>query len=301
MGNEVLLEVIDHRHQLAKRLFVTAMAHQQLLSAKHFRNFGQHGGATVGNHIVGETSQHRVSRDAGQAVRPAAFQTKLQLAQFTRLTLIVAHHVVQLMEMFYPRLHFVFLMLADHEVHAFRIELAQRFAEGIHLVVFTTKPHHQHRPRVRVTHHVLQHGAGVDVIVTQLRAAVGVAEKMNAIDAFSIVGLFQEAGLHLTRHGVNAADGRQDPQFVTHPDIAVGTTVDLHIAICRLYLRFLKVGLIAIFIQIAQIGARIVSMDMFTRRNIRQSMANRQAIFNDVLTLSNIAQGKFVSTYNVLS
>ncbi len=94
MGNEVLLEVIDHRNQLAKSFFVTTVVHQQLLGAEHFRHFGQHRGAAVRNHVVRETPQHRVGGNTGQAVRAAAFQTKLQLAQFTRLTLIITHRVV---------------------------------------------------------------------------------------------------------------------------------------------------------------------------------------------------------------
>ena len=124
VSNKVLLKVIDHGNQLAKRFFVTAVVHQQLLGAEHFRHFGQHGGTAVGNHVVGKTAQHRVGGNTGQAVRAAAFQTKLQLTQFTRLTLIVTHHVVQLVKMFNPRFHFVFLMLADHEVNALRIVLA---------------------------------------------------------------------------------------------------------------------------------------------------------------------------------
>ncbi len=123
VSNEVLLKVIDHGHQLAEGFFVTAVVHQQLLGTEHFRYFSQHGGAAVGNHVVGKTPQHRVGGNTGQAVRAAAFQTKLQLAQLTRLTLIVTHHVVQLMEMFNPRFHFVFLMLADHKVNTLRIVL----------------------------------------------------------------------------------------------------------------------------------------------------------------------------------
>ena len=72
------------------------------------------------------------------------------------------------MEMFDPRFHFVFLVLADHKVNAFRIELAKGFAERINLVVFAAQAHHQHGTRIRMAHHVLQHGAGVDVVITQL-------------------------------------------------------------------------------------------------------------------------------------
>ena len=205
------------------------------------------------------------------------------------------------MQMRNPRFHFIVLVLANHKVHTLRVKLAQRFAKGIHLVVFTAKANHQYRPGVRVTNHILQHGASVDVVIPKLRAAIGVAEEMHAVDPFGVVGLFQEAILHLTGHGVDATYCRQDPQFITHANIAVGTTVDLDITIRRLRFRFLKVGLIAILIQIAQIGTRVMSMNMLARRDISQSMADRQAIFHDVLTLRNIAKREFMSTRDRLA
>ena len=70
--------------------------------------------------------------------------------------------------MLQPGFHFIILMLADHKVDAVRVELAQRFAKCINLIVFAAQADHQHRPRVRMAHHVLQHGTGVDVIVTEL-------------------------------------------------------------------------------------------------------------------------------------
>ena len=108
----------------------------------------------------------------------------------------------------HSRLHFIVLMLTNHKVHALRIILAQRFAKGLHLVVFTAKAHHQHRPGVRMANHILQHGAGIEVIVPELRAAIGMAEEMHPIDVLRAVCLFQKTVLHLAGHGVDAADGR---------------------------------------------------------------------------------------------
>ncbi|MOA62588.1 hypothetical protein D3C78_1880570 [compost metagenome] len=59
-------------------------------------------------------------------------------------------------------------MLTHHKVHAVRVEISQRFAEGIDLVVLAAKANYQHRTRIGVAHHVLQHGAGVDVVVAEL-------------------------------------------------------------------------------------------------------------------------------------
>ena len=168
VGNEVLLEVVHHGNGLLKRRFVAAVAHQNTFRAEHLRHLGQHRRAAVGNHVVREATEHRVSGNAGEAIGPAALQPKLQLAQLARLAPVVAHHLVQLVQMLQARLHFVILVLTHHKMHALRVKLAQRVAEGVYLVVLAAQANHQHRARVRVAHHVLQHGAGIDVVVAQL-------------------------------------------------------------------------------------------------------------------------------------
>ena len=80
----------------------------------------------------------------------------------------MTHHVIQLMQLLKPRFHFVILMLTHHKVDAVRVKITQRFAESIDLVILTAEANHQHRTRIGVAHHVLQHGAGVDVVVAEL-------------------------------------------------------------------------------------------------------------------------------------
>ncbi|MNO02105.1 hypothetical protein D3C81_2224150 [compost metagenome] len=64
--------------------------------------------------------------------------------------------------------NFIILLLADHKAHTLLIIFTQRSAEGIHLVVFTAQAYHQHRPGIGVTHHILQHGAGILMILSEL-------------------------------------------------------------------------------------------------------------------------------------
>ena len=112
---------------------------------------------------------------------------------------------------------------------------------------------------------------------------------MHAVDTVSVIRFFQETVLHLARHGVDAAYGWQDPQFITHPNVTVRATINLHIAIGRLRDFRLEIRLVAIRVQVAQIGARVMSMNMLTRRNVRQRMADWQTVFNDVFAFRNIA------------
>ena len=152
-----------------------------------------------------------------------------------------------------------------------------------------------------MTDHVLQHRPGIDVIVAKLRAAVSVAEQEDTVGALGIMGLFQETALDLARNPVDAANGWQDPEFVSYPDVPVSATINLHVAIRWLRREILKIRLIAILIQIAQIGASIVGVNMFTRRNVRQSMADRLAILNHVRPFLDVTQSKFMSASNILA
>ncbi|CCJ77925.1 hypothetical protein BN135_2989 [Cronobacter muytjensii 530] len=294
VGDKVLFEVVHHGDGFLKRRFITAVAHQNTLRAEHLRYFGQHRGAAVGNHVVGETPQHRVGSDTGQAVRAAALQPKLQLAEFTRLASVMTHRLIQRVEMLKARLHFIVLVLANHKMHARRVESAQRVAKRVHLIVLTAQTNHQHRPGIRVTHHVLQHGAGIDVVVAKLRTAIGMAEEKYAVDVFGVVCFFKETVLDLPRDAVDAAHGRQDPEFVANAHFAACAAVDLHLAVAHLLAGVGRFGLIAILVQIAEIGAGIMGVNMFAWRDIRQRMAYRQAIFNDVLSLRDGQQRKLM-------
>eukprot|EP01083_Nonionella_stella_P236887 831544_1 len=146
MGNKVLFEVVDHGDQFFKRCFVAAMVHQQLLCAKHLRHFGQYGSTAVSNHVVRETPQHRVSSNTRKTVRTTALHTKLQYPELPWLAFIVAHHVIQLMQMLDSGFDLIILLLADHEMNAFRIDIAQRFTECGNLVVFTA----QTQPKISI-------------------------------------------------------------------------------------------------------------------------------------------------------
>ena len=112
---------------------------------------------------------------------------------------------------------------------------------------------------------------------------------MHAVDTFGVIRLFQKTILHLACHRVDAANGRQDPQFVTHPYITVRAAVNLHVAIGRLSNFRLEIRVVAIRVQVAQIRARVVSVNMLTRRHVHQRMTDWQTVFNDVFTFRDIA------------
>ena len=114
MVDKIALEVVNHRHRLLKGRLIATAAHQDTFRAEHLRYLGQHRGAAVSDHLIGETPQQRVGGNAGETVRSAALQAELQLAQLARLALVMAHRLIQGAQMLQPCFHFVVVLLAHH-------------------------------------------------------------------------------------------------------------------------------------------------------------------------------------------
>ncbi|SUI44814.1 Uncharacterised protein [Serratia marcescens] len=131
------------------------------------------------------------------------------------------------------------------------------------------------------------------MILPQLRAAERMAEQVNAVDPVRL-RLLQKALLDLTGDAVDAADGRHDPQLVADPHFAAGPSVQLHLAIRRLRRQRRELRLVTVAVQIAQVGFDVLRMNVLPRRNGRERMADRLAVFDDVFALGDRAERKFV-------
>ena len=89
-------------------------------------------------------------------------------------------------------------------------------------------------------------------------------KQMHAVDARRVIGLFQKTVDHLFGDAVNAAHGRQNPQLITDAHIAIAAAEHLHFTVSGLCRQRGEIGLIAVLIHIAQIGAGVVGMQDFT-------------------------------------
>ena len=119
------------------------------------------------------------------------------------------------------------------------------------------------------------------------------AEQMHAVDPLRL-RLLQKALLDLAGDAVDAADGRHDPQFVADPHVAAGPAVQLHLAIRRLRRQRRELRLVTVAVQIAQVGFGVLRMNMFPGPDGREHVADRLAIFDDVLALCDRAERKLV-------
>ena len=82
MREEIFLEVIDEADCLVKQFAVGTTIHQDGLSAKHLRHFGQYGSTALCYEPITQATEQRVSGDTAESVTATALQTYTQFAQW---------------------------------------------------------------------------------------------------------------------------------------------------------------------------------------------------------------------------
>ena len=219
-------------------------------------------------------------------------QAELQLAQAARFAAIVAHLPVQLVQQRQPGLHLVVLLLAHHKAQPPLVRHPQRGAKGIHLIVLAPQPDHQHRAGVGMARHVLQHDAGVGMILPQLRAAERMAEQMHAVDPIRLRLLQKRCwiwrAMPLTQPTVGTI--HSSLRIPTPPPARrYSCTRDPPPAAATPELR-----LVTVAVQIAQVGFGVLRMNMLPGPDSHERMADRLAIFDDVFALVDRAERKLV-------
>ena len=147
---------------------VLATVHEYGLGAEHFGHFGENGSSTLRHEPVGEDSEKRVRGDAGKAVRSPTLQTHAEFAHGDILTDVILASCINLAQALQAVFDFILNLLAGEHLHAFLINGADEFTEGVQLVVLATETHDQHSARIRMVHHIGENLAGVFVVAAQL-------------------------------------------------------------------------------------------------------------------------------------
>ena len=75
MGEEIVLEVIDHRNSLLEEFFCTAAVHEDGLCTKHLRHFRQNGCTTLCHEPVTEFTYEGIGGDTRETIRTATLQS----------------------------------------------------------------------------------------------------------------------------------------------------------------------------------------------------------------------------------
>ena len=168
MFKKILLEIVDEGNCFLESGFVLAPVHQECFRPEHLGHLGEHGGSALCHEIIRETSQERVGRDAGQPVRPPAFQSHFQFACRHVRTYVVSHGGMQIPQYLHSPRDFVFFFLADQQADPLFVIIPQRGHEIFRLVVFASQSDDEHTAGIGMQGHVAQDAARVFVVFSQL-------------------------------------------------------------------------------------------------------------------------------------
>ncbi len=223
MADKVLLEIVDHADSLVEDLLILAAGEQDILRTEHLRNLGEDRGAAESDQSVGETSDGRVGRDAGEAVGAAALHADNQLRCRDRLTLELGGILRKLMDNLAALLYFIFDVLAGQELHALRIILAETLEEEVHREVLAAEGETEDAARVRMMDQCGQKLSGLLKVAAQLAAAERMSPEIEAVDRAldHILVLLHD----LFCDAVHAADDRDDPDLIADRGAAVFSPV----------------------------------------------------------------------------
>lgn len=170
MGEEVVLEVVDHRDGVLKKAFIGTTFHEDRLCTEHLGHFGKDCGATfLLTEVVGESAKERIGSDAGEAIRATTLQADAEFAGGYGDALVLLSLANQLFEEFdtignLVALHF----LTDHELNAILVVFATELFEEARLVVLATQSDDENGSGIGVVNHIAKNLAGILMIFAEL-------------------------------------------------------------------------------------------------------------------------------------
>ena len=87
---------------------------------------------------------------------------------------------------------------------------------------------------------------------------------------------------------IHTADGRHNPYFVAHADVAISTLVGFERTILVGYAKFFVDRFVLVFQRTAEVGLQVVFVHPVACLHGLTGMTDRVAVFDDVVTLLNI-------------
>ena len=136
---------------------------------------------------------------------------------------------------------------------------------------------------------VAKYFARVLMVVTQLRAAIVVMPSMHGIDTFEPSLLFQLL-CQTFGYAIHATHRRDYPDFIPHTHFTILPDVSLESPMLIFNVEHLFHGFVFIVQRARKIGPDIVLVDPFARFEIFFCMADRVAVFDDILSFCRVTQ-----------
>ena len=141
----------------------------------------------------------------------------------------------------------------------------------------------------------------MELVVTELGAAMGMAVRIDSVDVVRLIDL----GRRFNGPGniIDAAYGRDDPNFIADAGLAVCPFISEELVFFFTFLRralrlFRFVGVIQ---EVAQFTLDVVGMDPGSLRNIHFSGPDGETVFYDIFAFFNLFNGDFMACRDVLA
>ena len=254
---KILFKIVYQLHRLIEQFPVLTPVHEQRFRTEHFRNFRQNRRAFFADEQIGKLSDQRICRNAGKSVASAAFHAddEFRYADFFPLkTRCVGNQFIQ---QFSARLHLVFRFLADKEFHSVRIHFPDIRFQNIDIAVFASKSEHQYAAGIGMLNQIRQYGSRVLLVVAHLGTSIRMRKSNNFFyrPFQPFVRRFGERGGYI----VHAANRRNYPDFISHPDLAIRPLIPHKYSVgCGLF--FDRSRFIIVFQQVSERSLYIVRM-----------------------------------------
>ncbi len=182
----------------------------------------------MGGVEVGDAAHQRVGGDAGESIGAAAFHAENELGNRNGLAPKLTHIGGEFTHRLDAGLDFIRHLLGVEPADALGGLRADDFQEVVHLIVLTSQAEHEHGGGVGVADKSREHLLGVLEVVAELRAAKGMAESVNPIDAGAGCGQLGVGGCRdLLGGDIHAADRVDDPDFVPGGGASIWAPVSL--------------------------------------------------------------------------
>ena len=196
-----------------------------------------------------------------------------------------------------PGLHLVFRGLGGEGPQACRVDMRRRRQHARQLVVLAAQPQDQGPAGVGMRRQGSDHGPRGDQVTTDLRAAEGVGQRIDPVDA--ALELPVGGRRDLLGGAGDAADGAEDPDLVARADPAVGAAVALE---GRVRWRGQGLGrrrIVGVGLEPREIGRHVVTVHVLARRDVGGRVADGPAVFQHRLAGRDGPQRDLVTGGNV--
>ena len=221
---EVALEVVHERDDVVEHALVGGALHQQMLGAEHFGDLREDRRAAGFGHAICDVTHERIRGDAGEAVGAAALQADRERGERAGLAPVLLRDRA-------PALRAPRALLRSSSSVACALNARMRagsmssdFGEQrVELIRFAAETDDEHAAGVGMHGERGEHAPRVRQIVSELRAAEGMRERVHAIHAAveRSVPMLRDA----LRGARDAADRAQNPDFVARADAAIAPAI----------------------------------------------------------------------------